>query len=136
MLLVCFAVSVVFGAISLWPFFSESRLVPVAIAIVASIVVAVFAAMCAGLAYRAIDADLHPLIRLLGLSLVSASVPAALLLLLVGDSILQMLQLIAPLIALLAGWSGLFLIGRRPGSPRQPLPQIPQPLPRGWDSQH
>lgn len=135
-LLLCFVVSVIFISTLLWPSSHEARLELAAITIVAAAVFALFCALCAGLAYRVIDADLHPLLRLLGLSLANASVPAALVLLLLGDSILHMLQLIAPLIVLHAGWSGLFLIGKRPRPPRRPLPRIPLPLPHGWDSQH
>lgn len=129
---VCFAVSVICSSIFFWPF-PEPKHALAAMAITAGAVFALFAALCAGLAYRAIGADLHPLLRLLGLSLVNASIPVGLILFLLGEPIPQLFQVAVPLIALHAGWSGFFLIGRRPRPPRQPLPQ---PLPHGWDSRH
>jgi hypothetical protein len=135
-LLVCFAVSLIFSGIVLWPLFREAKLEMVAMAIVASAAFALSTALCAGLAYWAIDAALRPLIRWVGLSLVNASVPVALVLLVLGESIALALQTVAPLVDLHAAWSGVFLSGRRARPPRKPLPRTPQLEPRGWDSRH
>ena len=134
-LLICMGASVICSFV-FWMDLPRPRVLVAAMAVAAGTGVGLFGGLCAGVAYRVIDADSHPLVRWLGLSLVTGSVQVALLLILLGDPILLMLQVTAPLIALHAGWSGLFLIGRRPRPPRQPLPLVPQPLPRGWDSRH
>ena len=134
-LLGCFTVSVIcIGAF--WPLTSVTGVDAVAITIAAGAIFALFAALCAGLAYWVVDADRRPLIRWLGLSLVNCWIPIAIVHLLLGGPALLIWHVAAPLIALHAVSSGLFLIGRRPRPPLPSLPPIPQPVPHGWDSRH
>ncbi len=132
---ICFGVSGI-GGIAFWGDLPAPKGLSAALVAAAGAIVGLFSGLCAGVAYRFVDTGLHPVARWLGLLVVSGAIPVALLMLGFGARFAGAVQLTAPLIALQAGWTAVFLIGRRPRPARQPLPPIPEPAPRGWDSRH
>lgn len=134
-LLFWLGISATFG-VALWATFPEPRILVAAIVAAVGASAGMISGLWASIAYRVINPDWHWFARWLGFSLVNGVVPAALLLFLFGWHLLVPELFAEPLIAVHVAWSAVFLIGRRPRPPRQPLPQLSQPVPRGWDSRH